>query len=85
MSRININDIKVFDPTSMTEEEMDEKAMKAAMRIQDYHDRKEMGLLTDEEKLAEVNTQIFNDYVDKVGGIENIKPEELNKLFKTKL
>lgn len=85
MSRININDIKIFDQTSMTEEEMDEKAMKAAMRIQDYHDRKEMGLLTDEEKLAEVNTQIFNDYVDKVGGIENIKPEELNKLFKTKL
>ena len=85
MSRININDIKIFDQTSITEEEMDEKAMKAAMRIQDYHDRKEMGLLTDEEKLAEVNTQIFNDYVDKVGGIENIKPEELNKLFKTKL
>ena len=60
---------------------MNQKALETQRRLQDYRDRKAQGLLTDEEKLAEINTQIFNEYVDKVGGVENIVPEELDKLF----
>ena len=81
MKRFDPKKITTFDPSSMTEEEMDRKAEEATRRIQDYHDRKEQGLLSDKEKLAEINTQIFNDYVDRVGGIEYIVPEELDKLF----
>ena len=79
--RFNPKKITRFDPSSMTEEEMNQKALEIQRRLQDYHDRKAQGLLTDEEKLAEINTKIFNDYVDKVGGVENIVPEELDKLF----
>jgi len=79
--RFNAKKITRFDPSSMTEEEMNQKALETQRRLQDYRDRKAQGLLTDEEKLAEINTKIFNDYVDKVGGVENIVPEELDKLF----
>lgn len=66
-----MNDIKRFDPTTIDEATAEELAIKAQKRLQAYHDRKETGQLTDEEKRGIENNDRLAELIGNVG-LENL-------------
>lgn len=75
---INVNKITTRDTINYSDEEYEKMAMAEQERLQRWHDKKESGNLTEEEKIAIANTKKFMEFD---GDIFSLSPEEFKAIF----
>ena len=76
-------EVKMFDASKYTDEEIEMMAIKEQKKMQDFHDKLENGQLSDEEQKAVDNTEKFENMIASVGGIRNMTSEKFREFRET--